>query len=650
MLPPVTSLADGESRRPPARSQSSLPAVRSNNGNGHRNGNGYRNGNGDKNSSLTSLPPLRRSHKLDAPFHLTFLRFFVWAWAVLFFAAGWLGDLITGRDSLSRRARRLRLTMESLGPTFIKVGQQMSVRADVLPIEYCEELQKMLDNVPAMPFRDAVAAIERLTGKPLDETFAEFNPKPIGSASLACVYKARLYNGDQVAVKIMRPGVGLRMSTELRALGWLMKFVEITGALAKDMAVGIHAELDVMLKEELNFRREARNAEIFRNGAIEDKQFWFTAPLVYWDLLGEDVLVVEFIEGKSVNYIINAVAQKDEDKLAELAEMGINHKETSKRLARALHWELNEALLFHGDPHPANILVRPGGQLVFIDFGSCGKMVGKFHRTWQQFYLNYTTSDVGSMVEGVLQLLEPLPNIEPIKFAKDLENALWDYIHANKSRYSEWHERASGALWMRFAEVARKHSVPMSVDTIRLFRATFLYDTAIFRLWGDEGDPEPERQYRDYLRNAGKRAKKRVMGAIRTRLENGLKPEDYLRLEETWRLGQQYMANFQHLMDLPQAAFGAFMSKLSFVAAVVLRIGIFVLCAGLGLWLAVGLYNYEHDPHEQFDLYAKFTLLLQQPPAWLKGLGVVFGVVFIMKLLQRIEEVDPHSNNQRWRG
>ena len=135
-------------------------------------------------------------------------RMFVWLWGFLRFYFGNMRDTWMRRSTVQRRAVRLRRVFEDAGVTFAKLGQQLSMRADMLPYAYCAELGKMLDQVPAFPTAQAIEIIERNIGRPLSEVFDVFDPEPIGSASLACVYQAQLKTGEKVAVKVRRPGIG----------------------------------------------------------------------------------------------------------------------------------------------------------------------------------------------------------------------------------------------------------------------------------------------------------------------------------------------------------------------------------------------------------------------------------------------------------
>src|SRR3954451_21015222 len=145
-------------------------------------------------------------------------RLFVWLWGFLRFYFGNAYDALLRQSSDQRRAVRLRRVFEDAGATFAKLGQQLSMRADMLPYAYCAELGKMLDQAPAFPTQQAIEIIERNLGRPLSDVFAVFDPEPIGSASLACVYQAELITGEKVAVKVRRPGMARLIAAALRAL------------------------------------------------------------------------------------------------------------------------------------------------------------------------------------------------------------------------------------------------------------------------------------------------------------------------------------------------------------------------------------------------------------------------------------------------
>src|SRR5262249_48624758 len=266
-----------------------------------------------------------------------------------------------------------RLVLQKAGGTFVKIGQQLAMRVDLLPGEYCAELSKMLDRMPAFPLEEALATVERATGKPWQEGFAVFDPEPVGSASIACAYQATLKNGTKVAVKIRRPGIGEMFMADFRVLDWLLGLAEFLAFVRPGFTIGFRRALRETLLEELDFRKEAHFQDIFRRHARRHaKKHFFTAPRVYFDLSSDEVLVQEFVSGMWLWEVIAAIEQNDPEGLKMMRELDIDPKVVARRILWAEFWSTNEELFFHADPHPANIAIGPGGSVTFIDFGSCG--------------------------------------------------------------------------------------------------------------------------------------------------------------------------------------------------------------------------------------------------------------------------------------
>jgi predicted unusual protein kinase regulating ubiquinone biosynthesis (AarF/ABC1/UbiB family) len=578
-------------------------------------------------------PPMARRPVFRTSILGTALRLLVWVFAAIRYLLGGAGDLLLRRRSIENRARRLRRIFEGLGPTFVKLGQQLSVRADVLPYEYCVEFSEMLDSAPPMRAAQAIAVVEAAIGRPLAETFKVFDESPIGSASLSCVYRAQLHGGDWVAVKVRRPGVGARLASELRALGWLLQLGELLTLLRPGLTRMLRTELGTMLLEELDFRREARNAEVFLRNAEEDKQEFVLAPRVYFDLSSETVLVAELVTGVFLTDLMRALDRKDEEALARIRAQGVDPQVVAQRLVLAVHWELLEGLLFHADPHPANILVQPGNRLMFIDFGSCGRLSGKSRRIWRQFYYDFCERDVQGMVERAISILEPIPPIDVEGFAKEIEAMFWDWIHAMNSAHAEWWEKAGGMMWMRFAGMARRYGVPMTPDILRIFRATFLYDTAIFRLWVGL---DQSQEFRRYHRQAGKRARKRIQRAIAKRVDRGLTNHDYVRLEELQRMVGQVVTRVQHHLDAFQPSFGLIVGKVAFAVTMFLRLLAWSLAALVVGAISVAVYNVAHGRTADFHVgIGAFRV-------GLRGTLVFALVAWILlrRLLFRIQDIE----------
>jgi ubiquinone biosynthesis protein len=589
-----------------------------------------------RNQGEKSPPRAKRVH-FEANILNASWRLILWFWAGLRYFVGNFWDSIRGRNTMERRAVRLRLIFESLGPTFIKLGQQLSIRADVLPYTYCVELGKMLDSVKPFPTEQAIQVIERVAGKKLSEIFAVFDPTPIGSASLSCVYQAVRHNGDRVAVKVRRPGIGPMLAADLKALGWLMDFAETMSFVRTGITRNLRIELHTMLMEELNFHREARYTELFRIRAKEKKQTHISAPKVHRDISGEDVLVTEFVTGVFLWEIIAALDQKNAEAMTLIRERGIDPREIAKRMVLAFNWETLENLLFHADPHPANIVIRPDNTIVFIDFGSCGRFSSKTRRLWMQLHHYLNEEDVQGMVECSISLLEPLPPIDLDKFIKEVEALYWDWLYALTDPDAEWWEKASGMMWMNFVGIARNYNIPMNLDTLRLFRATFLYDTIMYRLWREM---DLDKEYQHYHKLAAKRSKRRVRKAIRRRVEDGFQVKDYMRMEEMLRMGRQALGRIQHVLDTPSHNFSHMLGKAAFGISMFLKLA--AVGMGIHIFAVVGVTLYQSITGHELSIWETFNRIVGSK--WYQIIVMLVFLVIVRKALMRFEDLDVEGN------
>ena len=503
-------------------------------------------------------PPMMRSMTFKTNFIRVIGRLFVWLYAAAYFVGGTLRDSLLRRNTIQRRAARLSRTFEKAGGTFIKVGQQLSMRLDLLSWTYCIELSKLLDKMQPFPTEKAIEAIERVTGKPLDETFAVFDPEPVGSASMACVYQAYLKNGEQVVVKVRRPGIAKLFTADLKALDWFMRLLEFLTILRVGYTKNIRNELATIFQEELNFHQEGRYQELFRRRAKKSGKSFFSAPRVYPDLSGEDILVQEFVSGVWLMEILSAIDNNDKEALAYLRHLNIDSKVLAKRLLWVNSWGGFENIFFHADPHPANILVQPNNRLVFIDFGACGSFSESRREIFRNFIFAEGREDPEGMVQAAMALLEPLPYIDIYEFSKKLEAEYWKALYAQKSKYSEWWERGTIQTWYAFFRLSQEYKIPMNLDTLRLIRSTLLYDTLVTRLYPKI---DRNREIRKYLDFSGKRARKRLYKRTKRSIEKGLPGTSYQRFEQVIAVGNRILFRLQGFLNTPAHRFTSAISK-----------------------------------------------------------------------------------------
>lgn len=572
---------------------------------------------------------LRHLSKARAPkssVFRTLARLLVWTHAILRFLGCIMVNRIRSRDSTARRAVLLRRMLEGMGPTAIKVGQQLSVRADMLPYEYCQELNKMLDRMTPFDFKVAVASVEKCLGGPLSDHFQAFDKVPIGSASLACVYQAVLHTGELVAVKVKRPGIAQAVSTDLAVIGWFCGLAEWIGVIRPGLTRNFRAELSRMLNEELDFILEARYTEIFRKQSKRNK--YISAPRVYHRYSGEDVIVTEFISGVFLIEILNALSENNVAALESFRARGYDLKKLSKRMMRVFHWEVYETHFFHADPHPANLIVRPDNTLVMIDFGSCGSVSRAMQRKFMLFHRQLMLEDVHAMALTTISIFEPLPPIDTEALCHALTNIYRRLLIANECSNASWEEKCSGGMWMQVITVCRDFNIPMNLDTLRIFRATFMYDSMIYRM---NPKLDPRKEFAKWEERYHQRSRREVAQELWDRWA-GPQPSDYTRLLEFLRLGEQTLNRFQKFIDTPKFNFGYSVSKVAFVFSALIKSSIrgleffFALCL-----LQWAILSWSKGPEASpVGFQEVMTSVLSNP------VFIIVSLLYILHVLQRM--------------
>jgi ubiquinone biosynthesis protein len=456
---------------------------------------------------------------------------------------------------------------------------------------------------------------------------------PIASTSVACVYQALLPSGEKVGVKVRRPGIGEGFAACMRALGWILDGAEMLALIRPGSTRDLRDELRTALFESLNYTLEARYNEIFSRRAKKRQQDHILAPTVYFELSSEDVLVTEFVSGVFLYEILEAIEQEDGAALSRIEERGIDPRLIARRITRAFFWETFENIFFHADPHPTKIVARPDNSLVFVDFGQCGRFSEKTKRYYEQLQEHVLAEDVGGMVEATISMLEPLPPIDLDRFTKEIEALYWDWLYASKSNQSAWWERATGEIWRRILETARRYRIPVSLDVLRMFRATFVYDSVAMRLWNDL---KLNREYRTYSKERGRRARRRVQRKLRRWMERGPSHADYLAIQDVGRLTNQVLNRVQHALDSPARRFAGMIGKAAFGVSMTLRfvvLGVGLHVAGLLMTaLALGALG------RQVELRVLAVKLVTSVPY--QVFAAIVLLILIRKALMRFEDID----------
>ena len=565
-------------------------------------------------------------------------RLFLWLWAIVQFYFGNLLDVLQRRSSVERRAARLRAVFEDLGGSFLKLAQQLSIRVDMLPYAYCAELSKMLDRVPAFPTSEAIAIIERNLGRPLGDVFEVFDPEPIGSASLACVYQAELKSGERVAVKVRRPGIGPLIAADLRALDWLLVVGETLTIIPPDVGRRFTEDFRTILFNEMNFRAEARYTDLFRRRAAKRKKD-VTAPKVYFQYCTEEVMVSEFVSGVWMWELLAAVDRNDQEFLSRVAQIGIEPKALASKLVVIMLRESQEELFFHADPHPANLVIMPNNKVCFIDFGAIGRFSTATRKIFRELRYHMAKGDIGRIVNTALSLAGPLPPMDIDKVRNEMEKIYSDWVYAMNSRDAEWWEKSTGQAWLRFLEVARQYSLPASYESITYFRTSFSYDSIITRL---NRDIDIVKEFETYARQAGKEARERVKKTMKQRLR-GPTDLDYLQMEEFADMITQFFFQVQRNIETPIIHFKNIVGKIAYIASLVLKLGYFVAAAiGVGLVadaVAKRWFGHEIEWHAMLERATTF--------GWIQLALIAVLLVLIRRIVIRLSLPDTRLDRDR---
>jgi predicted unusual protein kinase regulating ubiquinone biosynthesis (AarF/ABC1/UbiB family) len=320
-------------------------------------------------------------------------------------------------ERLAKQAVWLRNSLIELGPTFIKIGQALGTRADLLPLAYVKELASLQDQVPQFPTADAFARIQTELGMSLQQAFAEIDAEPIAAASLGQVYRARLHSGKEVAVKVQRPNLPEILSFDIAVLYRLVQVTNRFFPKANENAdwEGMLREFYTTIFEEIDYVKEGRNADRFRHNF----RTWrvIRVPLIYWSHTTPRVLTLEFIRGTKVV------------DLEALRARRISPVKVNRLLVKTYLKQLLEDGFFHADPHPGNLLVMDSGHLAFFDFGMVGRITPKLQSQMIDAFFHVVGKDVQGLGQDIINLNFLKPGVDPEMVRPVVEALFQHYIN-----------------------------------------------------------------------------------------------------------------------------------------------------------------------------------------------------------------------------
>lgn len=392
------------------------------------------------------------------------------------------------RAAQVKQAEQLRLAFEELGPTFIKLGQALSARPDILPPAYINELNRLQDTVPAAPFEEIEQVIREELGQPVEALFAKFDREPIASASIGQVYAATLCNGRKAVVKVRRPKVEKIIEQDLEIMADMAQHMMDTTSIGQmyDL-VSLLEEFAFRLRNELDYQREGHNADVIRRQFFGDPSIHI--PKVYWELTTARVITLERVFGIKIN------------DLQALEESGISLKVVAENSSRFTLRQLFEFGFFHADPHPGNFYVQPDGSLAVMDFGMVGRFSKPMKMALVALVLAIGRGDAEGVVDVMLESGMTSLRIRRSAMVQDISRFI-EYYSSNTLQFV-----TTSKVFAQFMDIAFRYGIQLPSELTMLgrlitinegisqqlypsFRMLDFATPYVKRFWTEERSPE----------------------------------------------------------------------------------------------------------------------------------------------------------------
>lgn len=360
-------------------------------------------------------------------------------------------------------ARRLRLALEELGPSFIKIGQLLSTRPDIIPDEFIKELILLQDSVTPFPFNLVIENLEKELGVELNSIFETIINEPLASASIGQVHRGKLLNGEHIIIKIQRPDIEKTIEMDLAIILDLARLLE-----EKTMWGKFYKPRDMVeefaraIREEIDYSIEGRNAERFRNDFIDDKTVYF--PKVYWEYSTNKVLVLEYIDGIKINDI------------SALDKQGYDKEEIVRNTANCLFTQIYINGFYHADPHPGNLAVMVGQKVAFMDFGMVGKLNEDLKETFVNMILVVIRRDSDGIAEILINLGQAKGRVKKSSLKVEIDGLINKYYDIPLS------DLKIGDIMLELMNLAFNYKIKIPREITLLSKTLIILDGIIYQL------------------------------------------------------------------------------------------------------------------------------------------------------------------------
>jgi len=398
---------------------------------------------------------------------------------------GWLLQRIGLGDHLGRHIRlepsqdapvHVREMLEELGATFVKMGQILSTRPDIIPEAYLVELSKLQDNTPKLPASSIREVVESEFAKEISELFSEFDDEPMAAASLGQVHRAKLPDGTSVIVKVLRPGIREQVETDIEILFARAQFLTHHYEPARTLGlVDLVDEFATTIREEMDYNHEARNTDHLRVGLSEEKKI--DVPMVYWDLTTSRVLTLELMQGIKITDVLTNPPPR-----AELKKM-------ANTLASSFLKQIFVDGFFHADPHPGNILVSGTGDISLLDCGQACRLDAIGRTAALRMLIAFEQQDPRMLADEILQLGFSQDEVDVRRFTADLAKVLRSFYDMPSSSIN------MGQLLVRVLKASASHKVRLPTSFAVLAKVLTNVDGICRQLDADFNFTEVARRY-----------------------------------------------------------------------------------------------------------------------------------------------------------
>ena len=396
-----------------------------------------------------------------------------------------LGRLVGTGEGTERLAPRVLVDrLQGLGGSFIKFGQLMSMRADILPLRYCDALANLFDKVPPFPTHEARAIIEAELQAPFDELFDEFDPEPLGAASFGQVHRVVLGRGPdkgtEAVIKVQRPGLDAQIAEDARLLVVIGRLLDATSILGQIQLTPVFRDFARWTRRETNFTQEAKNADrLYEETEWNHNQ---RIPYIYWDYTTPRLMTMEFLKGMSASELLQRYEAGDETLDAQLEAMRCDRTVIARNIYQNFYLQAFIGKVFHADPHPGNIIILPNNVIGYVDFGLLGRMSPENLQEQQAVVEALAATNMERLFTAILDVLDAPRGLLVTDHFHTFSEVADAWLDACDNPGATMAEKSVNNFVSGVMGLARSIGLPLAMNTTLYYKALMSIDASILRI------------------------------------------------------------------------------------------------------------------------------------------------------------------------